>query len=197
MAAALAGDPHVGWVGSGPSFFSDLRLKVTVLKSYNEVLVYQQALQNMDLRNDLSFFHLLAESYRRLIGQSLTPEGMTAEEGMRWLYEDASFGILAHNTASDPVFVYGNRAAQQLFGYEWEELTVLPSRLSAEAPERAQRQQFLERVARDGFITGYDGIRIAKSGRRFRIKNATVWQLIDAAGTYCGQAAMLPDTVDV
>ena len=174
-----------------------LRLNVAIIKSYNEVLMYQQALQDMDLRNDLSFFHMLADSYRRLIGQSITPEGMTAEQGMRWLYEDASFGILAHNTAPDPVFIYGNKAAQQRFGYQWEELTVLPSRLSAEAPERADRQQFLERVARDGFVTGYDGIRIAKSGRRFRIKNATVWQLIDATGAYSGQAAMLPDTVDV
>lgn len=176
----------------------DSRLRsVAILESYNEVLVYQQALQNMDLRNDLSFFHLLADSYRRLIGRSLTPKGITAEEGMRWLYEDASFGILAHNAAPDPVFTYGNKSAQQLFGYQWEELTMLPSRLSAEAPERAERQQFLERVARDGFVTGYDGIRIAKSGRRFRIKNATVWQLIDDKGAYRGQAAMLPDTVDV
>ncbi len=159
--------------------------------------MYQQALQNMDLRNDLSFFHLLADSYRRLIGQSLIPEGMTAEEGMRWLYEDASFGILAHNTAPDPVFIYGNKAAQQRFGYPWGELTALPSRLSAEAPERAERQQFLERVARNGFVTSYDGIRIAKSGRRFRIENATVWQLIDAKGAYRGQAAMLPHTVDL
>jgi hypothetical protein len=157
----------------------------------------QRTFQRMDVRNEISFFHLLAESYFRLVGQSLTPEGMTAEQGMRWLYEDASFVILAHNTAPDPVFIYGNKAAQRRFGYEWEELTRLPSRLSAEAPERGERQRFLERVARDGFVTGYVGIRIAKSGKRFRIKNATVWQLIDTEGTYRGQAAMLPQTVDV
>jgi PAS domain-containing protein len=159
--------------------------------------MHQEALQRMDLRSDLSFFHLVADSYLRLVGQSLTPEGMTAEQGMRWLYEDASFAILAHNTAPDPVFVYGNKAAQRRFGYEWEELTVLPSRLSAEAPARSERQRFLERVTRNGFITGYRGIRIAKSGKRFRIENATVWQLIDIEGICRGQAAMLPQTVDV
>jgi PAS domain-containing protein len=159
--------------------------------------MHQEALQRMDLRSDLSFFHLVADSYLRLVGQSLTPEGMTAEQGMRWLYEDAPFAILAHNTAPDPVFVYGNRAAQRRFGYEWEELTVLPSRLSAEAPARSERQRFLERVTRNGFITGYRGIRIAKSGKRFRIENATVWQLIDIEGICRGQAAMLPQTVDV
>jgi hypothetical protein len=157
----------------------------------------QQALQRTDLRNALSFFHLLADSYRRLVGQSLTPDGMTAEQGMRWLYEDASFVILAHNTAPDPVFVYGNKAAQRRFEYDWEELTALPSRLSAEPMERGERQRFLERVARDGFVTGYGGIRVAKSGKRFRIENATVWQLIDTDGTYRGQAALLPQTIDV
>ena len=151
----------------------------------------------MDLRDDLSFFHLVADSYLRLVGQSLTPEGMTAEQGMRWLYEHALFAILAHNTAPDPVFVYGNKAAQRRFGYEWEELTALPSRLSAEAPERIERQRFLEKVTRNGFVTGYRGIRIAKSGKRFRIENATVWQLIDIEGICHGQAAMLPQTVDV
>ncbi len=59
--------------------------------------MYQRTLQKIDLRIDLSFFHLLADSYHRVLGQSLTPEGMTAEQGMRWLYEDASFVILAHD----------------------------------------------------------------------------------------------------
>jgi hypothetical protein len=105
--------------------------------------------------------------------------------------------FLAHNTAPDPVFIYGNKAAQRRFEYGWEELTALPSRLSAEAPEQSERRRFLERVARDGFVSGYGGIRIAKSGQRFRIENATVWQIMDAEGTYRGQAAMLPQTIDV
>jgi PAS domain-containing protein len=146
----------------------------------------------MDLRYDLSFFHLLTDSYRRLLKCSFTPEGMTVEQSVPWLYEDAPFAVLAHNTAPDPIFVYGNRAAQRLFEYDWEELTSLPSRLSAEAPERDQRQQFLDAVRRDGFITGYTGIRVTKFGRRFQITNAKVWQLNDANGNYCGQAALIP-----
>jgi len=117
---------------------------------------------------------------------------MTTELSAEWLYRDASFGVLAHDATFDPVFVYGNEAAQRLFEYPWEELTVLPSRLSAEAPERNERERFLEQVRRNGFVTGYSGIRVSKSGKRFRIDNATVWQLIDTKGTYHGQAAMLP-----
>lgn len=146
----------------------------------------------MDLRSDVSFAKLLCESYRRLTGKLLVPAEIPEEQVARWLYNNAPFAVLAHNTAPDPIFIYGNRTAQQLFEYEWEELLALPSRLSAEAPEREDRQRFLEQVARYGFVTGYSGIRISKFGKRFRIKNATVWQLIDAEGACHGQAAMLP-----
>ena len=94
----------------------------------------------MDGRYDEHLFRLLVGSYEALTGKRLTPVGMDAKEGARWLYEEAPFGVLAHNTAADPVFVYGNRAAQRRFEYTWEELTALPSRLSAEAPERSERQ---------------------------------------------------------
>jgi PAS domain S-box-containing protein len=92
------------------------------------------------------------------------------------------------------VFVYGNRRVQTLFGYDWDEITALPSRLSAEAPERSERQAFLDQVTREGFVTGYRGVRIAKTGRRFWIERATVWQLVDERGTLHGQAAMIPHT---
>jgi len=97
--------------------------------------------------------------------------------------------VLAHDGGDDPRFIYANKAAQACFEYSEDELIGLPSRLSAEAPERAARQALLDRVSRDGFISDYSGIRIAKSGRRFCIENAIVWQLIDADGQHHGQAA--------
>jgi PAS domain S-box-containing protein len=148
----------------------------------------------MDLRTDLNYFNLLTGSYARLLGSELVARHERTDDAIGWLYHDAPFGLLAHNTADDPVFVYGNRRAQTLFGYEWDELTALPSRLSAQAPERRERQTFLDQVTRDGFVTGYRGVRIAKSGRRFWIERATVWQLIDEHGTLHGQAAMIPHT---
>ena len=147
----------------------------------------------MFLSTDPSFFFLLSDSYRRLLGKTLVPDGMSVSESAAWLYEAAPFGILAHNTAEDPIFVYGNKRAQAMFGYDWNELTALPSRLSAEAPERSERQAFLDQVARNGFVTGYRGVRVAKAGVRFWIERATVWQLTDSAGNYRGQAAMIPE----
>lgn len=151
----------------------------------------------MSLSMDAAFFSLLADSYLRLVGKSLVPDGMSASEGAVWLYEAAPFGVLAHNTASDPVFVYGNKRAQAIFGYDWSELTALPSHLSAEPVERSERQVFLDKVARDGFVSGYRGVRITKTGARFWIERATVWQLVDSAGNYRGQAAMIPEVVPI
>ncbi|HTH97076.1 MAG TPA: MEKHLA domain-containing protein [Stellaceae bacterium] len=154
-------------------------------------------MSDMDKRDDPEFFRLLAGSYRRLLGRDLTPAGLDAREAARWLYDAAPFVVLAHDAAADPVFVYGNRAAQRRFGYSWEELTRMPSRLSAETPERAERQRFLEEVTRAGFVADYRGIRIAKNGQRFWIEGATIWQLIDEQGVRHGQAALVPRTADI
>jgi PAS domain-containing protein len=131
-------------------------------------------------------FELLAGSYARLTGEPLVPPG----RGAAWLYGEAPFAVLAHDTAPDPRFIYANRTAQACFEYSWEELIGLPSRLSAEAPERAERQRLLDAVRRDGLARGYRGLRIAKSGRRFWIDGGIIWQLIDAQGATQGQAAL-------
>lgn len=150
----------------------------------------------MPLYEDTAFLELLKSSYQRLLGVPLAPElqQMTPSEGARWLYESAPFGVLAHNTDADPCFIYGNRAAQARFGYSWEEITHLHSRLSAEAPDRAEREAFLERVRRVGYETGYRGVRIMKDGKRFMIEQATLWQLFDEQGVLHGQAVIIPST---
>lgn len=146
----------------------------------------------MNLQNDSAFFALLTGSHRRLVGRPLVSDE-TADAA--WLYAAAPFAVLAHDTSADPLFVYANRAAQAAFGYDWQDIIGMPSRLSAEAPERAERQRLLDAVARDGFVADYRGVRIAKSGRRFPITDGVVWQLVDAAGRIHGQAATFPIAV--
>jgi len=65
----------------------------------------------------------------------------------------------------------------------------LPSRRSAEPINQEERARILEQVRREGFSRGYRGVRISSAGRRFTIQNAIVWNLVDAAGEYLGQAA--------
>ena len=135
---------------------------------------------------DPEFFRLLQNSYERLVGSPLAPPG----NGASWLYHQAPFAVLAHNTDPDPRFIYANRTAQLCFEYPWDEITRLRSRLSAEVPNQAERQYVLDTVARDGFVSGYRGLRIARSGRRFWIEQGTVWQLVDEDGVRRGQAAL-------
>jgi hypothetical protein len=70
-----------------------------------------------------------------------------------------------------------------------ETLLRTPSRLTAEPVHRDERARLLERTTRDGYVDDYSGIRITATGRRFRINQAVVWNLIDAGGRYAGQAA--------
>ena len=139
----------------------------------------------IDLSTDPAFFTLLNESYARLLGAPLAPQGKDAE----WLYGEAPFAVLAHGPGPDPKFIYANQIAQTCFEYRLEELLTLPSRLSAEPAERAERQALLDEVARHGFLSGYRGVRIAKSGRHFVIENGIVWELVDRGGVRHGQAA--------
>jgi hypothetical protein len=146
-----------------------------------------------NLSTDPGFFALLTESYARLVKAPLVPKGKDAV----WLYRDAAFAVVAHNTDPDPRFIYANKAAQACFEYSWDEFIGLPSRLSAEAPDRAERQALLDAVAKNGFMAGYRGIRVAKSGRRFLIEDGVVWDLIDQQGIRHGAAATFPSWRDV
>jgi hypothetical protein len=101
----------------------------------------------------------------------------------------APFVVLSHDTQPDPVFNYGNLCAQRLFEMSWEDLTRLPSRLSAELPNREERSRLLQEVSERGYISHYEGIRISKTGRRFMVRGATVWNLFTGSGAAGGQAA--------
>ncbi|HKR90623.1 MAG TPA: MEKHLA domain-containing protein [Phenylobacterium sp.] len=128
---------------------------------------------------------LIAGSFARLTGRPLLG-GTPASAHALWT---APMVILAHGTEPDPIFFYGDRQALELFELTAEQLLRTPSRLSAEAPERAERARLFGEVSRHGFIDNYAGVRISASGRRFRIEQACVWNLLDEAGEIHGQAA--------
>jgi len=135
----------------------------------------------------LSHAALLLSSYRRWTGEELLPAEDPQDIGRR-LWE-APFAVLSHGLGPDPIFNYGNATALRLFDYHWHAFTRLPSRLSAEPVNQEERARLLEQVRRDGYSRGYRGVRISADGRRFRIANAVVWNLVDERGDYQGQAA--------
>ncbi|OQW72714.1 MAG: MEKHLA domain-containing protein [Proteobacteria bacterium ST_bin11] len=134
---------------------------------------------------------LLLDSYLRLLGKPLMAGSSALSLGQQ-VYE-ADFALLSHNTAADPVFNYANRTAQDLFELSWPEFIGMPSRFSAEPVNREERERLLHQVAGQGYIDNYTGVRIAKSGKRFLIERAVVWNVYDSGQRYVGQAACFSD----
>lgn len=119
----------------------------------------------------------ITQSYVREVGQPLcAPEQ---------LY-DLLAVVLCHDAGDDPLFVYANAAAQRVWERSWEDFIGWPSRLTAPEHLRAQRAQAL---ASGAVVRGYSGVRVASSGRLFRIVDATVWPVSDEHGNLVGQAA--------
>jgi hypothetical protein len=137
-----------------------------------------------------SFAAILAASYATVTGQPLVPEDMPGTQAAAWLYE-APFALLAHDTSPDPLFLYANLTAQERFEYSWDEFVGLPSRLSAAGQAREDRRAFMDAVRLRGYADDYRGLRIAKSGHRFWIEDATVWNLVGPESALVGQAALI------
>jgi hypothetical protein len=146
----------------------------------------------MELWNNPSVLaqtRLMARNLKRWTGRDLMP-GDLADAGLAEKVFHAPFVLVSHGTGDDPVLNYGNQAALALWEMSWAELTRTPSRLTAEAPNREERARLLAAVTARGYIDDYSGVRISKTGRRFRIQQAVVWNLVGDGEEYLGQAAM-------
>lgn len=135
---------------------------------------------------------LLINSFHQLLGYPLVSANVD-ETKLGWELFHSKFALLSHTNAKEPIFNYSNQTALDLFELSWEELMTLPSRLSAEPLNQIERARLLEQVTEHGYINNYEGVRISKTGKRFVIHNAIVWNLLDANGNYQGQAACFSD----
>lgn len=133
---------------------------------------------------------LIVASYQWLTGKALIDEVPSDIDALREGLWNAPRAIVAHGTEDDPIFFYGNRLALQLFEMSFDEFTHLPSRLSAEPLAQEARVKLLEKVSQQGYVDGYAGMRIARSGKRFMITDTTVWNLVDENSVHQGQAAV-------
>jgi hypothetical protein len=139
-------------------------------------------------RNWITHSAALLNSYCERTGRDLIERrGDAAGEAERLL--NAPFVVVSHGAEADPLLNYGNRVALALWELTPAQLLETPSRLTAEPMLRDAREKLLAQTARDGFVSGYEGVRISATGRRFRISNVTVWNVTDAEGKPAGQAA--------
>ncbi|HSI24447.1 MAG TPA: MEKHLA domain-containing protein [Methylotenera sp.] len=139
----------------------------------------------------LQHTQLLIQSYQHWTGKALiTNTTSTASNDVVQSLLTAPFAVASHDTQADPVFNYANHQALTLFKMNADEMLGLPSRYSAEPTLQEGRAEFLEKVAKNGFVDDYSGIRIAKDGSRFLIEQVTVWNLIDVHQAQHKQAVL-------
>jgi len=131
---------------------------------------------------------LLLDSWNRQTGRQLLERSDDPIDEARRLYH-APFVVVSHGTQADPILNYGNLLAQQLWEMDAQTLTTIPSRLTAEPMHRDERAEMMARALREGFVDDYRGIRISRTGKRFLIERAVIWNLQDVAGRRLGQAA--------
>lgn len=131
---------------------------------------------------------IIRDCYRHFTGRDLVPPRMTHPEAARYLFE-APLVLLSHDTSANPLFNYANKTALGLFGMNWNEMMACPSRTSVERAGQEARQELMRRVAEQGFVEDYRGVRIGRHGRRFEIEGAVIFNLEDPLGKPYGQAA--------
>ncbi len=131
---------------------------------------------------------LLLDSYRHWIGHDLIKRTADAKQQACTLFE-ASVVVVSHGVEPAPILNYGNQTALDLWELPWEQFIQTPSRLTAEADDRGEREQMLMQARAKGCYDGYRGVRISSTGRRFLVEQAVIWNVIDPAGRRIGQAA--------
>lgn len=125
----------------------------------------------------------MCASHRAATGRDLVPGDDPAA-----LY-DLDAIVVSHRLSADPCFVYANRSAQRLWGYDWATFIGLPSRLSAPKEGRDQRKHLLADGLNRGAVVARDLIRITADGRRFRAEEVLLWNVADDSDVVHGQAA--------
>lgn len=135
------------------------------------------------------FVARVARSFAHVTGRDLFAEaGMhpAAAGASAW---NASFALLTHRGDAAAVLNYGNRFVLDLWEMDWDQFTATPSAATAPDDDVEERRQMMDQVARAGFVSGYDGRRISRTGRLFVIRDVTVWRLDERDGGNFGIAA--------
>lgn len=140
---------------------------------------------------DIEIATAILDSHRERVGSELMDRsGDPAVDAVRLFTLDAV--VLSHDGGEDPVFVYANLAACELWNMSVAELVGMPSRYSAPPEQRESRASMLADAASSGVLFDYSGERIAKDGSRFIIERATLWT-VDGYPDRPGQAVVFRD----
>ena len=146
---------------------------------------YIVSFANMDKLRHVK--HLL-DSYEMFVKQDLIERSGDMKTDFE-IINNSNFIVVSHNGATDPILNFGNKSALILWELSWEDFTNTPSRKTAELDLREKRQEMLLIAEKNGFFNDYEGIRVSSSGKRFKIKKAVIWNVVNGTGDKIGQAA--------
>ena len=137
----------------------------------------------------ISHVNILVSSYESKTGREMMKlskdQALRAQEIF-----NADFILLSHGIQASPILNYANKRGLQTWGIPWEKMTCMPSSKTAETGiDMTEREEFMRKVTKFGIVEGYEGIRISADKRRFKIKDAVVWNVHNSADEYLGQAA--------
>jgi hypothetical protein len=137
---------------------------------------------------EIDWAQLLLKSFHHWTGRELIERTGSIDQEARELFY-SPFVVVSHKAQADPMLNYGNRVALDLWEMTWEEFCRTPSRLTAEPVKQGERARMLADAQAQGYIADYRGVRISKTGRRFLVEQALVWNVLNEDGQTVGQAA--------
>jgi hypothetical protein len=135
-----------------------------------------------------AFIARVAESFAHVTGKSFIAEAGLDPNALGQSAWAGNFALLTHRGDASATLNYGNQFALKLWEMDWTQFTATPSGDTAPRNAVAARDLLMEKVAKDNFVTGYQGERISRHGRRFLIEDVTIWRLLEGGDAF-GMAA--------
>ena len=154
--------------------------------------LYKQNNVSLGDMDKIEHVKILLDSFEKLVKKQIIVRTGDSAKDLK-LIEESEFVLLSHNGEQDPKLNYGNQFALDLWELNWDDFIKTPSRETAEIDLRTRREEVLKIVKEKGFYDKYEGIRISSSGKRFKIKNAIIWNVLNESEVRIGQAAYFTD----
>ena len=150
--------------------------------------LYKQNNVSLDNMDKIGHVKILLDSFEKLVQKQIIVRTGDPTKDLK-LIEEGAFVLVSHNGEEDPILNYGNQFALDLWELNWDDFIKTPSRKTAEIDLRTRREEVLKIAMIKGFYDEYEGIRISSKGKRFRIKNAIIWNVLNKHNGRIGQAA--------
>jgi len=141
-----------------------------------------------ELPEIVDWTQIILNSYHGLFNQQLidrTGDKLTQSKNLFY----APMVVYSHDNQKDPIYNYSSEKGLIVWDMTWDQFRKTPSRTTTEPLLREEREAILRETATKGYMTNYEGIRISRSGKKYKISDITLWNLTDNLGQYCGQAA--------